>query len=475
MDLPLPIVGVQTGPLYATDLNNCLTIVDGHDHTPGYGVPVPSDGININSDLPFSNHNLTSLRTVRFQSQSAALSAAADVGCLYEVDDDLYYNDGAGNQVRITQSGSVAGSSGTITGLPSGTASASYNSLSGTFIFQSATATPAYVDCASVLIRNFSANSNALTLQAPAAMAADYSLTLPPLPASQKIMTLDSSGNMTAPYTVDGSTITISSNVIGVPNSGIGTNQLAALSVTAAKIANATITTTQISASAGILGSQLSSSAGIVGTQLASGTISATQLASDSVTTAKIAAGAVTGTKIASATIVGSNIANSAITNALLAPSAVTGAKIDAATIDISNMAANSVGTTQLVDANVTSAKIASNINLPGTAVQANSKNLIVSNTNASTNLSIIRVRVSSAGAVIVGEGVTSVANPGTGLFDVNFTTAFSGTPIGVASCGQGHVASVKDFTTTSLRVVVQDFAGGLVNESFTLIVIGPT
>jgi len=275
MDLPLPIVGVQTGPVYATDLNNCLTIVDGHDHTPGYGVPVPSDGININADLPFSNNNATTVRTVRFQSQSAALSAAADVGCLYEVSNDLYYNDGAGNQIRITQSGSVTGSSGTITGLPSGTASASYSSVSGTFTFQSATATPAYVDCASVLIRNFSASSKALTLQAPAAMAADYSLTLPPLPASQKIMTLDSSGNITAPYTVDGSTITIATNVIGVPASGIGTTQLAAQAVTAAKIANATITTSQISASAGILGTQIANTT-ISNSNIANSTIDLT-------------------------------------------------------------------------------------------------------------------------------------------------------------------------------------------------------
>lgn len=257
MNLVLPTVGVQTGPQYATNLNNCLTTIDTHDHTTGYGVAIPSAGLNINADLPFSNNNLTTVRTVRFQSQSAALALASDIGCLYEVGADLYYNDGIGNQVRITQSGSVTGSTGTITGLPSGTASASYVAITGTFVFQSATNTPAYLDGASVLLRNYSANSNALTLSPPAAMASNYGITLPTLPTSQKIMTLDNSGTMSAPYTVDGTTITIAANVIGVPNLGIGTAQIAAQAVTAAKIANATITTSQISATAGILGSQL--------------------------------------------------------------------------------------------------------------------------------------------------------------------------------------------------------------------------
>jgi hypothetical protein len=314
MSLPVPTVGVDNGPDWATNLNSCLTLIDAHDHTTGSGVPISSGAININADLPFQNFNITGVRSVRLQSQSAVLSLATDLGCLYEVTNDLYYNDGAGNQVRITQSGAVAGTPGSIANLVS-PASASYVSGSTKFVFQSAANTSALLDAGSVIIRNATASSKGLTLSAPNAMAADYTLVLPPLPASQKIMTLDASGNITAPYTVDGSTISISTNIIGVVSGGIGTTQLANLSVTAAKIANATITTSQISASAGILGSQLSSSAaiagsqlsasaGIIGTQLANATISATQLASNAVTTAKILDANVTQAKLGTANYV---------------------------------------------------------------------------------------------------------------------------------------------------------------------------
>jgi hypothetical protein len=64
----------------------------------------------------------------------------------------------------------------------------------------------------------------------------------------------------------------------------VGTTQLTNLSVTAAKIANSTITTTQISATANITGTQLSASANILGSQLASQTV----------TNGRIALGAIT-------------------------------------------------------------------------------------------------------------------------------------------------------------------------------------
>lgn len=231
MVLPIPVVGVDPGPDYATDVNNCLTIIDGHNHSAGYGVQITPDGLDINSDLPINVNNLTLVRTVRFSAQSAVLVAPTDIGCLYEVGVDLYYNDGAGNNVRITQSGGVAGSPGSIANLTS-PASASYVSANQTFVWQSAANTPANLDAASVIFRNLTANSKGLTLNPPAAMGSDYALTLPSLPASQKFMTLDASGNISAPWSVDNSTIQITSNllnVITVPDGAITPQKLAPL------------------------------------------------------------------------------------------------------------------------------------------------------------------------------------------------------------------------------------------------------
>lgn len=196
MNLVISSVGVDSGLNWETNLNSSLSIIDGHNHTSGAGVQIPPAGLNINSDLPMGNNNLTLVRSVRFNPQGAPLAAVTDLGCLYESGVDLYFNDGSGNQIRITQSGAVSGSAGTITGLPSGTASASF--AASTFTFQSATLTPANIDGGSVVLRNNLASSKGLTLSPPNAMAANYSLTLPSVPASTSYLSIDTSGNISS-------------------------------------------------------------------------------------------------------------------------------------------------------------------------------------------------------------------------------------------------------------------------------------
>mgnify|MGYP006241984947 CR=1 FL=1 len=76
-------------------------------------------------------------------------------------------------------------------------------------------------------------------------------------------------------------------------------------------------------------------------------TLGANALASNSVTTAKIANDAVTGAKIPADAVVAADIADGSITTAKLADDAVTNAKVGA----------NAVGTTEIADDAVTSAK----------------------------------------------------------------------------------------------------------------------
>lgn len=195
MNLPIPVVGVDPGPDWANNINASLGIIDSHNHSTGQGVPINPTGMNINSDLTFQSNNGTNFRSVRFTPQSSVLTNAADIGCLYESGVDLYYNDGAGNNVRITQSGSVTGSSGTITGLPSGTASAAYSA--GTFTFQSATSTPAALSVGPVTIGPQTASPNEITLNAAASMPANYGLTFPAAaPTGSQTLSSDSSGNL---------------------------------------------------------------------------------------------------------------------------------------------------------------------------------------------------------------------------------------------------------------------------------------
>ena len=228
MNLPVPTVSVAPGPAWAALLNSCLTIIDSHSHTAGSGVPITSAALDINGDVSFANNNLTNPRSVRFSAQGSPLALGTDLGCIYVAGVDLYYNDVDGNQIQITDAGGVAGTPGSIANLTS-PASASYVSGTSTFVWQSAANTPANMDLASLLLRNLSAGSNALTLQPPAAMGSNYSLTLPTIPVSQKFMTLDNTGAMSAPWAVDDSTIEVSSNIVQVKDGGITPQKLSPL------------------------------------------------------------------------------------------------------------------------------------------------------------------------------------------------------------------------------------------------------
>lgn len=197
MSLPVPVVGQEAGPQYATDINGCMSILDAHDHTPGSGVFITPNAININTDLSFGSNRATGVKSVVFDAQISPLPASApDLGAVYVAGVDLYYNDENGNQVRITQNGGVVSGSGGITGLVP-PASASYVSADSTFVWQSNINTPASMDFASAIFRNLVANSFGLTLNPPNAMGADYSLVLPQLPVTNpRVLTIDTSGNI---------------------------------------------------------------------------------------------------------------------------------------------------------------------------------------------------------------------------------------------------------------------------------------
>lgn len=240
MGLIVPTVANEPGPTFASDVNSSLTLIDNHNHSPGFGVPITPAGLSINTALPFGGNPATTLSYVSYTAQTSVTQTQAT----YVKGVDLYYRDGSNNEIQITTGGSVNGSSGTITGLPNGTAGVNY--ASSVFTFSAATNTPANVQMGSVLLGNNTALSKYLTLQPPNAMAANYSLTLPTVPASQKIMTLDNSGTMSAPYTVDNSTITISANVIGVPAGGIGSTQIATNGVATSNIAAGAVTPVKI-------------------------------------------------------------------------------------------------------------------------------------------------------------------------------------------------------------------------------------
>lgn len=268
MNMPIPVVGTDPGPDWANNLNSSLSILDQHNHTPGYGSLIPPAGLNINSSLTFQNNQATNLQAVNFTAQTSL----STLNALYVSGVDLYFNDGASSSpIRITAGGNV---NATASGISSGTATASF--VGGVLTVNASSNTPANIQGGSLLLGNNTLNSKYLTLAPPNAMGSNFGLVLPNIPAANSFVTLDTAGNF-------------------------GT------------IAQAgQLTHANLSNSAGILGSQLDSAAGIVGSQIATGTITSTNIQDGTITGTDIASGTITGTNISSsATISVANIAAS--------------------------------------------------------------------------------------------------------------------------------------------------------------------
>ncbi len=188
MNLPVPTIGVEPGAQYAQDVNNSLSIIDGHTHNLGSGVQITPSGLNINASLPMNNNILAGPASVQFTVQTSDPSTG---GSVYVKGVDLYYEDVSGNVVQITSAGTV---NATSSGISSGTATASF--VGGVLVVDSASNTPGNIQAGSILIGNNVPASNFVTLQASNSLGSNYALTLPSVPAQTNVMTLDSSGNM---------------------------------------------------------------------------------------------------------------------------------------------------------------------------------------------------------------------------------------------------------------------------------------
>lgn len=105
MGLILPDVSVTAGPQWATLLNAALTAIDSHNHSTGQGVAINPSGLNINADLTFAQNNATNLRSARLFNNSSFSAGVNDLTCLYALNNELYYRDGAGNTIQFTSGG----------------------------------------------------------------------------------------------------------------------------------------------------------------------------------------------------------------------------------------------------------------------------------------------------------------------------------------------------------------------------------
>jgi hypothetical protein len=199
MGMLLPDPTITPGPTYASENNGAFDVIDSHDHTSGKGLPVPSNGLNINGDLPFNNFNATTIRAARFQSQTSPLTTPSDLSQLYVVNGNLFYNNQLGQQVQITVGNALdATSIGGIGGdYATSTALEFYTTSIRTFTFWSANNVPANLDAGSITIREIATNPFGITVSSPPSLPAAYTLVLPSaLPSATSALQVDSVGNI---------------------------------------------------------------------------------------------------------------------------------------------------------------------------------------------------------------------------------------------------------------------------------------
>ena len=132
MNINPPAVG-SAGPAWAEDINEILeTTIANHNHVgPNGGTPLTQDALAIDGDLSLNGNALTATEKVVLATQATAVGTTASV---YNLNGNLYYKNGSGNNIQITDAtGLAANSVDGISGLAGSDGGASYSA--GTFIF----------------------------------------------------------------------------------------------------------------------------------------------------------------------------------------------------------------------------------------------------------------------------------------------------------------------------------------------------
>lgn len=223
-----PSVGTA-GPDYATSVNAAIAEIQAT-----LAAKVTPAGMDLNSALSFlsggTNYPITDLERLNMQNKGVAINAATYPRALYVVNGDLYFNDGAGNQVRLTNGGVLnVASVGGITGAGYGASGVEVNwdSAASAYRFKTGAGADAYgaLVCDDLLLRDGS--SHAWRLRSPA-LAADLNLDLPSAyPSASRPVVMSSAGVLSTPEVPPHGEVAIVVPPIGTgtPAAGITYNQ----------------------------------------------------------------------------------------------------------------------------------------------------------------------------------------------------------------------------------------------------------
>lgn len=120
-----PSVGTTPGPTWATEVNENFTSIDQHDHTSGKGVQLTPSALDINSDLEFNGNAAIELKRLTFDS---SVTGSGTNYSVYQLEGNLFWYNGSGQSVQITNGANVKTTGGSIDGMESTYAGADYGS-----------------------------------------------------------------------------------------------------------------------------------------------------------------------------------------------------------------------------------------------------------------------------------------------------------------------------------------------------------
>lgn len=213
--------------------------IDSHNHTPGRGRQVPTAGIGIDDDLPLNGKRLRTVTGLEFVALGSNLAVGARE-VFVGPDNNLYYRNAAGQNVRITNGStldvtSVGGIAGDYSAIG---AEVAYVDATDTYTMRQQLAAAvrqfARVACAGVDLFEYRAAgvspvpSTRVRLSSPPALAGSYELTFPgALPVAQSICQVTSAGQLVFSNTVPAITLNTNDSITlsgtGVVKHGIKT------------------------------------------------------------------------------------------------------------------------------------------------------------------------------------------------------------------------------------------------------------
>lgn len=239
MGLTLPTRGPSGAGTWGDTLDANLALEDAHDHSSGKGVRIPTAGIALNADLPFSSlYAPTQLHRLQFSEIAGGALSNPNNLSLFVSDGtggltahELYFRTSAGNNIRFTFGSSlnVAAFVGGIGGdYSSVSALLSYDDAGKQYKhFQGGGTAWARMTGGGLRLIEFGTTETVYVEQlAPAALSLSYSVTWPTaLPGSQQIAQIDGTGQLVFSNTVP-QAVTLSSGAT------VGSNQNITLSGT---------------------------------------------------------------------------------------------------------------------------------------------------------------------------------------------------------------------------------------------------